>query len=201
MTFNLTMSHASLSQSPVAFPAWAAESIPWLLSALLIACTLAAVGIWMLVARWRDVGGLAQRFDVFDSLDAQLKKLVADRGDLDLRRIEHVLLELRDASRRLEDSLLRATQSGRGSASAPAAALDADTLSDRVINRLLAHGYEHVQLVTTLDEMSAIFDAGGGTGEALVEARRNGVLCKGRVLVRNGAVTEVEMKPAYAIFP
>ena len=36
---------------------------------------------------------------------------------------------------------------------------------------------------------------------AVVEARREGVLQKGRVVVRAGALTEVEMKPAYSIFP
>jgi hypothetical protein len=188
-------------QSTVALPAWVAQSIPWLLAALLIACALGATGIWMLVGRMRDLTAMARRFDVLDSVDAQLRKLAADRGDLDLRRIEHVLLELRDASRRLEDSLLRATQSGRSGASGPSAAPDAASLSDRVINRLLAHGYEQVQLVTTLDQLGLIFEAEGGVGEALVEARRNGVLCKGRVLVRNGAVTEIEMKPAYTAFP
>jgi hypothetical protein len=189
------------SESTVALPAWVAQSIPWLLAALLIACALGATGIWMLVTRMKDLTSMARRFDVLDSVDAQLRKLAADRGDLDLRRIEHVLLELRDASRRLEDSLLRATQSARSGGSGPSAVPDAATLSDRVINRLLAHGYEQVQLVTTLDELGLIFEAEGGVGEALVEARRNGVLCKGRVLVRNGAVTEIEMKPAYTAFP
>jgi hypothetical protein len=188
-------------QSTVALPAWVAASIPWLLAALLIAAIFAAVGVWTLVARWKELAALAQRFDVLESVDTQLKRIVADRGDLDLRRIEHVLLELRDPSRRLEDTLLRATQAARPGASSNPALPDIATLSDRVINRLLAHGYEQVQLVTRLDELGAIFEAEGGVGEALVEARRNGVLCKGRVLVRNGVVTDVEMQPAYSVFP
>ena len=195
------MLNSLADQSTVALPAWVAQSIPWLLAALLIACALGATGIWLLVTRMKELTAMARRFDVLDSVDAQLRKLADDRGDLDLRRIEHVLLELRDASRRLEDSLLRATQSGRSGASGPSAAPDAASLSDHVINRLLAHGYEQVQLVTTLDQLGLIFEAEGGVGEALVEARRNGVLCKGRVLVRNGAVTEIEMKPAYTAFP
>jgi hypothetical protein len=35
----------------------------------------------------------------------------------------------------------------------------------------------------------------------LVEARRGGVQCKGRVLVRDGVVVDVEVKPAYSMFP
>ena len=35
----------------------------------------------------------------------------------------------------------------------------------------------------------------------LVEAHRNGVLCKGRVRLRGGTLVDVEMKPAYSTFP
>ena len=34
-----------------------------------------------------------------------------------------------------------------------------------------------------------------------VEAVRDGVLCKGRVLLRAGALSDVEIKPAYTVFP
>ena len=181
-------------------PDWLAASVPWLLAALVIAAAVAAIGVWTLVARIKELEQLARRFDALGTIESQLAKLVSDRSDLDLRRIEHVLLELRDAARRLEDSLLRATQAGRTSTTSGAEA-SAASLSDRVIDRLLAQGYERVQLVTTLAELGRIFEAEGAVGEVLVEARHNGVLCKGRVLVRNGAVTEVELKPAYSMFP
>lgn len=180
---------------------WLAASVPWLLAVLVIAAVIAAIGVWTLVARVRGLEQLAKRFDALEGIHGQLATLVSDRSDLDLRRIEHVLLELRDAARRLEDSLLRATQSTRSAALATSGGSAGASLSDRVIDRLLAHGYEQVQLVTTLDELGRIFEAEGQIGEVLVEARHNGVLCKGRVLVRNGAVTEVELKPAYSMFP
>ena len=192
-----------LEQVQVAFsaaPEWLDASVPWLLGALVLAATIGAIGVWTLVARVRELQQVARRFDALEAIQAQVSKLVSDRGDLDLRRVEHVLLELRDAARRLEDSLLRATQTSRSSALAISGA-NAASLSDRVIDRLLAHGYVHVQIVTTLAELERIFDADGQVGEVLVEARHNGVLCKGRVLVRNGAVTEVELKPAYSMFP
>ena len=57
-----------------------------------------------------------------------------------------------------------------------------------------------MQLVSSLAELDQAF-AAGGVGEVLVEARRNGVACKGRVLVRGGVVTDVELKPVYTAFP
>jgi hypothetical protein len=73
-------------------------------------------------------------------------------------------------------------------------------LSERIVQRLLAHGYERVHVVPTLAELEELFEA-EGAHEVLVEARHNGVLCKGRVLLRDGVVTDVELKPAYTMFP
>ena len=38
-------------------------------------------------------------------------------------------------------------------------------------------------------------------GEILIEANKSGVLHKGRVLVRSGRIANVELHPAYSIFP
>ena len=40
-----------------------------------------------------------------------------------------------------------------------------------------------------------------GPGEVLVEVERQGVLHKGRVRVRGGAVGDVDVNPTYSIFP
>ena len=74
----------------------------------------------------------------------------------------------------------------------------APALGERIVNRLMALGYERIELVTPHAELEAI--AGGG-GEVLVEARREGVPCKGRVRVRAGRIEAVQLQPAFGVFP
>lgn len=182
-------------------PDWVAALTPWLLGGCLIAGASAAAGIWMLHQRLRDLHQLGQRLSVLDEIKTTLGRVAREREDLDLRRIEHVLIELRDGQRRLEDSLLRAAQSTtRPSEGAPPGSAEAVGVSERIVQRLLAQGYERVQVVPSLAELEALFTA-EGAHEVLVEARRGGVLCKGRVLVRDGVVIDVELQPAYSMFP
>jgi hypothetical protein len=190
-------------QTSSELPAWLAASVPWLLALLVLATLGALVGVWVAAARLRALEDLGRRLDALEEIRHALARLVADRGDLDLRRVEHVLLELRDGQKRLEDALLARVQAPRslaayehGHPGAPA------SLAERVTNRLLALGYERVRLVTPLAELEAVAALEeAGSGEVIVEARREGVLCKGRVLVRAGALTDVEIQPAYKVFP
>lgn len=182
-----------------AAPEWAILAVPWLLAALVVTTSAAALGVAMLVRRLRDLGSAADRLQGLEDIRSSLHEIARARGDLDLRRIEHVLIEIRDGQRRLEDAILRATQVPAAPAEGPGPP-DTLGLSERIVQRLLAHGYERVHLVPSLEELAATF-AAEGAHEVLVEARRGGVLCKGRVLVRDGAVTDVELKPAYTMFP
>jgi hypothetical protein len=193
------MSFAPPDPSAAAASEWAVLAVPWLLAALVVTTAGAAVGIALLLRGLRDLSPASERLAALDEIRSSLKELSGARGDLDLRRIEHVLIEIRDGQRRLEDALLRATQSSGAPTAAPGSS-DAIGLSERIVQRLLAHGYERVHVVPTLEELAATF-SGPGAHEVLVEARLGGVLCKGRVLVRDGAVTEVELKPAYTMFP
>jgi len=191
------------TQSVDAVPAWLAAAAPWLLIVLALCALGALAGVWVAVARLRAIEALGRRLDALEEIRHALARLVADRGDLDLRRVEHVLLELRDGQKRLEDALLARLQAPRamgGPEAAPASS--PSSLSERVTNRLLALGYERVRLVTRLDELERLGAAAAeGSGEIVVEARRDGVLCKGRVLLRGGALTDVEIQPAYKLFP
>ena len=190
------------SAAETVLPAWAASTLPWLALALVIAAAAGAVGTWMLLARVRELERLGGKLDALERLESGLAKLALERGDLDLRRIEHALLEIRDLQKRLEDALLRTMQAARAPAgAAPSAGEGAASLSERVVTRLLALGYERVQLVTPQAEIEELCASAAPSGDVLVEARRNGVLCKGRVSVRGGVLAEVEMQPAYAVFP
>lgn len=208
-----------MPEQALSAPGWLLVLLPWL-GVLLLAGVAAAVAcLWILVQRSRPLEGLGERLEGLDEIRRSLARLVEQRGDLDLRRIEHVLLELRDAQRRLEDALLRASQTPRSpsapDALPPQAREGGAGLAERVVNRLLALGYERVQIVTPTGELDRLAagprpgsNGGGaddepapGSGEVLVEARRAGVLCKGRVQVRAGALLEVELQPAYTVFP
>jgi hypothetical protein len=190
-------------QSAATPATWLAASEPWLLLVLALCAAGAVAGIWVAVARLRSLEALARRVDGLDEIRHSVARLAADRGDLDLRRLEHVLLELRDGQKRLEDALLGRLQSSRSLEQPDRAPGGAPpSLSERVTNRLLALGYERVRLVTPVAELEQLAAGeGGGNGELVVEARRDGVLCKGRVLLRRGALTDVEIQPAYKLFP
>lgn len=199
------MSPHTLSFALVSAPAqdsWASAALPWIALLALAVAVAGVFGVWTLVTRLERIEALSKRFDALDEIRADLKVFAKERSDLDLRRIEHVLIELRDGQRRLEDSILRATQAALKPA--PGAAANAGPAphdaAERLIARVLAQGYERVLLVQPREELERLL-ASEGAHEVLVEARRNGVLCKGRVLLRDGAVTDVELTPAYTLFP
>lgn len=182
--------------------AWVPLASFWLGVAAVLIGLVAAAGVWTLVLKLTDVRRETERLRILADVLASLEKLVADRDDLDLRRIEHVLIDVRDGSRRLEDALLRFVESARNGTAAPGTELvpfvRQDGLGERVTNRLLALGYERVQIVTRTEKLHEL---GAKDGEVLVEARRSGVLHKGRILIRGGQLADVEMNPAYSIFP
>jgi len=190
-------------QATDAVPAWLAASTPWLLLVLVLAALGVLVGVWVAVARLRQLETVARHLQAVEEIRHGLTRLVADRGDLDLRRVEHVLLELRDGQKRLEDALLARVQSPRPLHAPESSLVGAPiSLAERVTNRLLALGYDRVRLVTAAEELDRLGSAEGeADGEIVVEARRDGVLCKGRVRLRRGALTDVEVQPAYKLFP
>jgi hypothetical protein len=183
-----------------AAPAWIEDLVPWLALAIALGLAVALVYLARIAAAAGEVAKLEARLAAIDEIRALVARFTEGGRELDLRRVEHALLEIRDGQRRLEDALLRAAQRDRPGETAAAAPAASASLADRVVDRLLAHGYERVQLVSSLEELDQAF-ASGGVGEVLVEARRNGVACKGRVLVRGGVVTDVELKPVYTAFP
>jgi hypothetical protein len=187
------------AQAAAALEAWLLASLPWLGAALLLVAAAGLVGVWLLLRRVGELARLGTRLDALGEIHGLLARHVGQRGDLDLRRIEHALLEMRDGQRRLEGLLLRTVEGARAG---QAGATSGGGLAERIVDRLLVLGYERVQLVSPPAELAAA-DGGGGGGEleVLVEAHRNGVLCKGRARLRAGTLVDVEMKPAYSTFP
>ena len=180
-------------------PAWWPEALLWLLLGLFVTIGVLTGAVWVLVSRLGALQRAAGRLENLDDIERHLRRLVTERDDLDLRRIERVLVDQRDAQKRVEDALLSTLEKGRVESSSgdliPAVPVG---LGERVTNRLLALGYERVQLVTRSEKLSELAQQ---DGEVLVEARRAGVLHKGRVVIRAGRIADVEITPSYSIFP
>ncbi len=163
----------------------------WLVLALLGAC---AVALWVLVARLGEIERRLKQLASNDEASSGAASGGKPREVVDLRRVEQVLGEIRDGSKRLEDALLRTRTTSRAGAESAGGA----DLGERVMNRMLALGYDRVVLITPREKFAAIEQDGG---EVRVEARRDGAPCKGKAIFQAGVLTDVAMQSAYATFP
>ncbi len=207
------MLHAMLS--PAIWVAPALEGLGdlglWIGAALLLGMGALAYFLHVLHVQARRIERDLGKLDSLAKLCTTLDKMVEGQQALELRRLEHVLIDIRDGQRRLEERLLaivesqnqaraaphaRAGQGERGNGTTPFAVGPA--LSERIVGRLLALGFERIELVTPID---ALEELARHDGEVLVEARRNGALHKGRVALRGGSIADVQMRAGYEIFP
>jgi hypothetical protein len=138
--------------------------------------------------------------DTLGAIDAKLKAMSGSQANLELRRLEHLLVDIRDGQKRADQRLAQAlenrerepaTESG-GQAAGPS------RLAERIINRLLAQGYERIEILTPVKDFEQMLS---GEGEVRVEARRGGAAYKGRVKVQAGSILEVHLRAPFAIFP
>jgi len=178
-------------------PGWWPEAVLWLGLALLAVGGATALGVWALARRLDRLRAALGALETLGEIQRSLAGWLGKRDDLDLRRVEHLLIDLRDGSRRLEDLLLRGEER-RVSSSEALVPVVGPGAAERVINRLVALGYERIEIVTSPEELEAFGVTGG---DVLVEARREGVLCKGRVRLRGGRIDAVQLQPAFPIFP
>jgi len=174
---------------------------PTLLVGIIVFVTLVAMGglLVYLTARLRQqtdaLAGLAR----LEAIEGLLRQLAGRGEELDVRRLEHVLIDLRDGQRRLEERLVRLLEVPSADAPAPAGAARHTSLSERVATRLLSMDYERIEVLTPLEDLEALELA--EEGEVVVEARRGGALHKGRVLVKDGAICDVRLRSSYEAFP
>ena len=181
-------------------PTWMLEGVFWLAVGALLALLATAIGVWTLVSRMRELREEEKRLSILGEIESKVGRLLAAREDLEVRRLEHLLIDVRDVLRRLEQRLLASQAPALPAAATGDLLVPAPSpgLAERVTNRLLAQGYAEVQILLGVDAMA---DLGQRDGEVPIEARRQGVLFKGRVLVRSGRIEAVEMNPAYSVFP
>jgi hypothetical protein len=156
------------------------------------------------------------KLDNLEDLRGSMARMTAGEDALEIRRVEHVLIDIRDGQKRLEERLLalveaqhrrdsrsaagaaQPSKGGTGRSNGSSPPLTGAALTDRIVDRLLALGCERVEIITPIDELEVVAREGG---EALVEARRDGALHKGRVVVRSGAIADVHLRASYEIFP
>jgi hypothetical protein len=182
---------------------WTALSLAVGLLALLGALVALLVRVQLRLARMEQS---LSALGALESTARSVEKLAARETELDLRRLEHVLIDLRDGQRRTEDRLLSLLENGRAGGGPSGALVGAlvgaqisgPELQERILTRLLALGYERIVFITSAPEIAALPNL---EGPVLVEARRDGVACKGRVILRAGSIHDVQMQSAYSAFP
>src|SRR6185503_12163378 len=127
---------------------------------------------WALVRRADRLRAELAVLETLRELEKKLAQWLAERDDLDLRRIEHLLIDLRDGSRRVEDLFLRSQEERAASASSEALVpVSPVALGERVVNRLHTLGYERIEFVTSHQELESFARS---DGEIVLEARRAG---------------------------
>jgi hypothetical protein len=177
---------------------------PWLVLAAVAAVVAAGAAVYAAVLLQVRAKAAAQQWERLEaSLAALTKALAATRDEareLDLRRVEHALLDLRDLARRVEDRVIVADEARHKEQLSPSTlqTQDAGSLADRIVTRLLALGYDRITFVTPPTELAL---GTQGDLDVVVEARRDGAACKGRVLVRHGRIHDIQIQSAYAAFP
>lgn len=187
----------------------------WMLASLVL---LFAGGLVMLssaLGRLRRLEELlARRLEPLGRVESAVSRLAENHGDLDLRRVEHALIDVRDGLRRQEErlaSMLDALEEARhGALTAPEglapAGADAtlaprgraSALRERIVARLLALGFDRIEVLTPFEEIEAMLE---GDGEVRLLARRGGAQHKGRAVVREGTLADVSMRATYEAFP
>ena len=187
-----------LADPPGFFDLGAFELLMLALAAGIFACLV------LLLGRAKALDEPLDRLKALDEIPVGLRSVVESTSQIDLQRLEHLLIDLRDAQKRLREQLMQLAEMPRevvtvesnGPTERPKP--PSVPLAERVTNRLLALGFERIQILSSAEDLEAI---AGGDGEVLVEARRDGATCKGRVTIQKGAIAETSVRSNHDMFP
>lgn len=95
------------------------DVLTWIAGLAVLFAAATAAAAWLLVARAKGIEKRLERLERLDEIGADLKGLRLGGDALDLRRLEHVLIDIRDGQRRFEDrSLATVELQGRAGLSA-----------------------------------------------------------------------------------
>jgi len=168
--------------------------------ALLVGYVLVHLRLVRLEQYLREIAGSAGNTTVVDQLrqgNEALGRLRLDRVENLLQRLHEDLDDLREATTSVEQAVVRIPPPPvREVASASAAETPGQRLRALVETRLLQLGYSDLRLLTDVDSVPATADV-----EVQVECLKNRMPCKGRVLLRNGALRDVQLQTIVQSFP
>ena len=172
---------------------------------LLLLCL--GVVAWFSFRTSRELCALRRSLEPVHRLEAieqHLASLAGGEGSPELRRLEHVLVDMRDGQKRFEERIVSLTESlGRAANVGDSQPLlgsysHSAGLGERVVTRLLAMGFERIQVLSSAEEQAKLLEDGGSL---VVEARRGSALHKGRVQIEDGAIVDVQLRSAFETFP
>lgn len=195
---------------------WSTDSPPWIGLATVVAVGAGVHLLSRLLRRVRALERSLVKLELLERMDTSLARLLDEPSapdvEVDLRPVEDALRLLGEEQRRHTDRVVQALDAVREAAARSLAAeppeppapvvvesrVLPESLVDRVVDRLLALGYERVEFVTPAEQLESVFQRGG---EVRVEARRDGAPHKGRVVVREGRIDDVHLRSSYETFP
>ncbi len=147
---------------------------------------LAAI-LYVRLARYeaylRDLEGI-------QALNERLKDLVEGLKSLGTKRLEGQLAEIQELLAEIRDRLARSP--GREAEDAG----PGTNLLEICERKLYAMGYDEVRVLTDLNDVNPLEPV-----RIVVEAKKNGVPCKGHLVLHGTAVTELDLQRGYASFP
>lgn len=164
-----------------------------LLTLILGACLWILVTLQQLLSQGHASKSGSDMEEHWEKVEQHLSSIRDGQGQaLDLRRIEHLLVDIRDGGRRLDERWVAALESQGTSNEAGL------PLGERVRARLLSQGFERIEILTPCEYHAGLLDGGG---EVLVEARRSGASYKGKVRLDGGLIVDVNLRPSHTMFP
>ncbi|HEB52993.1 MAG TPA: hypothetical protein ENI87_07055 [bacterium] len=177
--------------------------------ALLVGYALVHLRMIRFEEHLQKLAGIRGLDDRLKALDDRLAKLTEawDRSAFErvcqqLQRLHEDLEDLREATVDNQRVVLpaRGEDDGEGGPRGPALPPQQEPPAGRIVTRietrLLQLGYRNLRLLGDLTDVQVTDEV-----EVQVEAERNGMPCKGRVVMRNGSVQDVSIHPVTQTFP
>ncbi|GAB4155956.1 MAG: hypothetical protein Fur0037_24310 [Planctomycetota bacterium] len=164
-------------------------------AAILVGYVLIHLRLVRFEAYLREISELKTINDRLSALASAIEKLKIERVEERLDRLHEDLEDLREhagrSAREIAEAVVRIPTPDR-----PAALSGSERVRALVETRLIELGYGNLRILTEIPE-----DGWDQDLAVLVECERNRMPCKGRVLVRSGALRGVEIRPVAASFP
>ncbi len=146
----------------------------------------------ILYLRLRHYEAYLRDLEGIKTLNQRLKALVDGLQSLGTKRVELQLQEIQEVLQEIRNGI--AQWPGRESEGSPSRS--SPNLLDICERKLYAMGYEEVRVLSDLSGVNPLEPV-----RVVVEARKDGVACKGHLVLHGSAVTEMDLQRGYTSFP